>query len=234
MSRPGWHDREYLPHYDGPDVVQNVVFRLADSLPASVMDRIARLTSDEKNAHIDRHLDIGSGEALLANPSAAHIVVEAIKHFDGVRYALHAWCVMPNHVHVVLSPLGDHKLGSILHTWKSFTGKEQTSSMIGKGRFGVRTTSTASCAATSKCRRPSPTSRTILLRRGCVSTRKIGAFRLRAKERAGRPRSARSPPTPRRCLRSGLRHPRCPRKSARGRRRCRWLHADACRRTRAS
>jgi hypothetical protein len=39
------------------------------------------------------------------------------------RYRLHAWCIMPNHVHVVVEPFAGHELPEILHSWKSFTAK---------------------------------------------------------------------------------------------------------------
>ena len=42
-------------------------------------------------------------------------------HFDGERYVLYAWCVMPNHVHAVIGPLQGYELGSILRSWKAFT-----------------------------------------------------------------------------------------------------------------
>jgi REP element-mobilizing transposase RayT len=43
--------------------------------------------------------------------------------FDGSRYQLHAWVVMPNHVHVIIEPLGSHSLQKVVHSWKSFTAK---------------------------------------------------------------------------------------------------------------
>jgi putative DNA methylase len=52
------------------------------------------------------------------------IVQAALLKFDGARYCLHAWCVMPNHVHVLATPLGAWSLSSILHSWKSFTAKQ--------------------------------------------------------------------------------------------------------------
>lgn len=39
-SRAEWRSRGYLPHFDAPNVVQHVVFRLADSLPAEAAERI--------------------------------------------------------------------------------------------------------------------------------------------------------------------------------------------------
>ncbi|MFN3410495.1 MAG: REP-associated tyrosine transposase, partial [Limisphaerales bacterium] len=43
------------------------------------------------------------------------------RHFDGDRYELSAWVVMPNHVHAVVRPLGDRSLSKVLQGWKSYT-----------------------------------------------------------------------------------------------------------------
>ena len=48
-------------------------------------------------------------------------VVAAIRHFDTVRYDLHAFVVMNDHVHVLLRPLHVHLLEQIVQSWKSFT-----------------------------------------------------------------------------------------------------------------
>jgi REP element-mobilizing transposase RayT len=50
-------------------------------------------------------------------------VLDALKHFDGDRYTLLCWSVMPNHVHAILQPHEGQKLENILHSWKSFTAK---------------------------------------------------------------------------------------------------------------
>jgi REP element-mobilizing transposase RayT len=47
-----------------------------------------------------------------------------LKFFDGERYELRAWVVMPNHVHAVVWPKPPHTLSKILHGWKSFTAHE--------------------------------------------------------------------------------------------------------------
>jgi REP element-mobilizing transposase RayT len=54
----------------------------------------------------------------------ADLVARAIQFFQGQYYELHAWVVMPNHVHVVVWPMPDHSLSDILHSWKSFTSHE--------------------------------------------------------------------------------------------------------------
>ncbi len=61
------------------------------------------------------------GACILRDAALAGIVRDALLHFDGRRYHLHAWCIMPNHVHAVVTPWGEHTLSEILHSWKSFT-----------------------------------------------------------------------------------------------------------------
>lgn len=50
-------------------------------------------------------------------------MADALHYFDLDRYELHAWCVMPNHVHVVFRPLGGRGLSKILQSWKGFTAR---------------------------------------------------------------------------------------------------------------
>ena len=56
----------------------------------------------------------------------------ALKFFDGERYELRAWVVMPNHVHVVVWPMPPNTLSEILHSWKSFTAHEINKLLPGK------------------------------------------------------------------------------------------------------
>ncbi|MCX7358007.1 MAG: transposase [Alphaproteobacteria bacterium] len=111
MGTKGWHRRGYIPHYDGYDLSQHVVFRLADSVPPN---------EREGDDVLDRHL----GSSFMRDPACARIVVEALTHGNGQRYALHAWCVMPNHVHVLLATNADVELGQIVHAWKRFTTRK--------------------------------------------------------------------------------------------------------------
>jgi hypothetical protein len=56
-------------------------------------------------------------------------------HFDGLRYRLNAWCVMPNHVHVVFSSMPARtptlRLSKIVKSWKSYTAKEANRLLTG-------------------------------------------------------------------------------------------------------
>src|ERR1700674_4018866 len=48
-------------------------------------------------------------------------VAGALRHFDAERYQLIGFVVMNDHVHVVVTPLGTHRLDAIVQSWKSYT-----------------------------------------------------------------------------------------------------------------
>jgi len=119
MRPRGWHSRGYLPHFDSPETIQFVTFRLADSLPNSVIESIR--FRDHALPRLERELDAGLGTCWLRRPEIASLVEGALLHFDGERYRLLAWCLMPNHVHVVIEMLDGLSLSQIVGSWKSFT-----------------------------------------------------------------------------------------------------------------
>ena len=134
----GWNQRGYLPHYDAPGAVQFVTFRLHDSFPASLRSEWEALLAvedrREQRAKLEEYLDKGRGEALLRRPELARIVAEALQHFDGERYQLLAWVVMPNHVHVLLHQTAT-PLGETIGGWKSYTAKEANRLLGRSGTF---------------------------------------------------------------------------------------------------
>ena len=125
----GWHSRGYLPHFDSPETIQFVTFRLADSLPRQVVEAL-RMKGEAVHL-LDRELDAGLGKCWLRSPAIAALVEQALLHFDGERYRLLAWCLMPNHVHVVIEIAEGASLGDIVGSWKSFTAR-RANRMIGR------------------------------------------------------------------------------------------------------
>ncbi|MFH1176120.1 MAG: transposase [Acidobacteriota bacterium] len=127
-----WRSRGYLPHFDHPGLLQVITFRLADSLPQSFLDRceaeLATLPVEahqtEREKRIAAWLDRGAGACHLRDPRVAELVENALLHFDGQRYRLIAWCIMPNHVHAMIETTPGHTLDQVLHSWKSFTAKQ--------------------------------------------------------------------------------------------------------------
>jgi putative transposase len=70
--------------------------------------------------------------------SLPRAVAEAIMHFDGERYRLLPWCVMPNHVHVVVESADGHSLGAIVRNWTSFTANRANKAIGRSGPFWHR------------------------------------------------------------------------------------------------
>jgi REP element-mobilizing transposase RayT len=149
-----------LPHWEVEEAVYLVTFRLADSLPKQALQKLdwerkdiqatasqigRSLTVDERKRlaqlharRVERTLDAGAGECFLKNPPIARLVVSALKEFDGSRYWLFAWSVMPNHVHVILQTIGNISLSRILHSWKSYSAKAANQILGRSGEFWQR------------------------------------------------------------------------------------------------
>jgi REP element-mobilizing transposase RayT len=149
-------DRGYLPHLEHPHSSYFVTFRLAETLPKTVLEDFAfershlqrdefqkrQLTTYERaklqyllSNKVQEYLDRSEGECWLNNPAIARLVIQTMQHFNGTRYQLEAWCVMPNHVHVVFQDLGISNLNSILHSWKSYTAHEANKILNRTGKF---------------------------------------------------------------------------------------------------
>ncbi|WP_208300229.1 transposase [Prosthecobacter fusiformis] len=70
---------------------------------------------------MERWLDAGHGCCLLRDGEARAVVERTLQHFDDRRYLLHAWVLMPNHAHVLVSIREEWTLPQILHSWKSYS-----------------------------------------------------------------------------------------------------------------
>ena len=84
---------------------------------------------------VEEWLDAGHGECHLKSDKVGMLMEAALKHFQGERYVLYAWCIMPNHVHVIFSPINNHKVEAILHSWKSFTANAANKVLGRTGAF---------------------------------------------------------------------------------------------------
>lgn len=96
-----------LPHWDVVGQPLLVTFRLHDSLPAGRVFLPLQLTSGIAFVAMDRLLDqAATGAKHLCMPEIASLVVKALR--DGEqrfgRYQLHSFVVMPNHVHILVTP----------------------------------------------------------------------------------------------------------------------------------
>jgi putative transposase len=141
-AHKGWYSRGYLPHFDSPNSLQLIAFRLNNSLPDEIMFRLKHdlqfQTEDFKRKFIDKELDKSQGSCYLANPEIASVIENSFKFFDGFRYRLISWVVMPNHVHVLIRLDHNYGLSKIVYSWKSFTAHKANQILKRSGRFWQR------------------------------------------------------------------------------------------------
>jgi REP element-mobilizing transposase RayT len=84
---------------------------------------------------IETYLDQGYGECLLRDPRIARSVQNSFLFFDGERYRLTAWIIMPNHAHTLITPCAGYELSSVMHSLKSYTANEANKLLGRKGQF---------------------------------------------------------------------------------------------------
>ena len=143
LREAGWSSRGYLPHFDGRAIPQTITLHLADALPKHVLERwlqeLKQLKDKEKlivlRKRIDRYLDQGYGSCYLKDHRIAKIVQDSLLKFDGVRYALFAWVVMPNHSHFLFTRSEDWKLKDLMQAHKSYTAHEANRVLNRSGQF---------------------------------------------------------------------------------------------------
>jgi len=133
------HERN-LPHWQQDSKYYFVTWRLTDSLPTNLVHSWRLEAEAWRNARqqplgdadlaeyhrlfsdrIEDELDAGQGQCILRDPAIANIVAESIRHFDGQRYKVVSFVIMPNHVHVLFRMGAGEDLAKVIHSWKSFT-----------------------------------------------------------------------------------------------------------------
>ena len=171
--------RRSLPHWFVPEAWHFVTYRLAGTIPTAVLhewrqardrrwreaqaagngtDKVREQLHKQFFAAYDRYLDHDSKIDWLANPKVAALVRGNLYHHRGTKYLLLAYCVMPNHVHVLLRVLEDTKerasaqagllaatgdettdshgpLAGIMHSLKSYTANEANKVLGRTGQF---------------------------------------------------------------------------------------------------
>ncbi|MFN0076751.1 MAG: transposase [Prosthecobacter sp.] len=131
----------HMPHWRVLGCCYFTTFRLRDSVPPEIWAEmkaaakvwakrlaVGTLRAEEWAAWQDFQqtqlrklelvLDEGRGECLLRQPEHREVIVAALHHFEGTRCEMLAYAIMPNHVHVLCRPLGQHALESLTRSWK--------------------------------------------------------------------------------------------------------------------
>ena len=139
----GWHSRGYLPHFDAGELPQSITLRLTDALPVEklraweeeIKSFPPHVIGIERYRRIEHYLDIGHGHSALKDPTIAQLIENALLHFDGLRYRMHAWVIMPNHVHCLVTPCSGYAVSGIVQAWKSFTTHKTNKLLVRTGKF---------------------------------------------------------------------------------------------------
>lgn len=135
------HSRGYLPHFDAAGFTQFITFRLADSLPATIFENLEfklktrQINEIEYHWQLEKALDLGNGPTFLKDARIAGLVGKALMKFDSERYQLHSWVVMPNHVHLLFTPIDSFTVSNIMHSIKGYTASEANKVLGRSGRF---------------------------------------------------------------------------------------------------
>ncbi len=128
----------HLPHWRQDGATYFVTYRLHDSLPQAKLRELADYRREWERQHpnpdekcwedllretmrrVDQWLDQGAGACHLKEAAHARIAGDAMHYFDGERYELGCYVVMPNHVHAIVRPLvcDEEPLERILQSWK--------------------------------------------------------------------------------------------------------------------
>ena len=161
-----------LPHWRQPGVTYFTTFRLEDALPATRLRELADLRAQWEQLHppprstaqwqalarttiekVERWLDVGAGCCVLEQGFAADILEGKLRHFDGARYELGAYVIMPNHVHALVRLFSDelYPLEKLEQGWKGFRRARSTRHRQPLGNGGSASHTIASCAMRNIC-----------------------------------------------------------------------------------
>jgi putative transposase len=156
--------RRRLPHVQLPGATLFTTFRLVDSIPAKSIRRLiaatrrteatlSRISDSQKRtvqAYLEQRRHFGQWDAALNSardgslwlsaPRIASLVVESLHYRDGLVYDLDTHCMMPNHFHVMFTPLpkedgGYHAMSAIMHSLKRYTARQANLLLEREGSF---------------------------------------------------------------------------------------------------
>ncbi|WP_436717577.1 hypothetical protein U8335_12460 [Roseiconus lacunae] len=154
----------HRPHWSQAGAIVFLTFRAKDSIPRDVLQRWEREKNEwiVRHAHADPpwrnalptlspdlrnrfkkefnrcredFLDTCHGACVLRRPVLAKIVADSLLYFDGVRYRMGDFIVMPNHVHLMASFASEDSMGAQCDSWLHFTAMKINSHLGQKGKF---------------------------------------------------------------------------------------------------
>jgi putative transposase len=127
-----WHtDRRHWLRAHGIDPEAEDWRRRLGDLDGSLRREFTRQFSERWH----RSLDAGHGACALRDPEIAKIVGDSLRHFDGERYELTDYIIMPNHVHLLAAFVDEAGMLEQCDSWKHFTARQINLRLGSKGRY---------------------------------------------------------------------------------------------------
>ena len=155
MRNPVYYERN-LPHRLPSGAAIFLTFRLAGSLPGPVLLRLqmqfsVKETENAASSYAQQRRYFGCFDALLdgaaagptwlRQPGVAALVGASLRYFHARAYQLVGYCLMPNHVHAVVSLLDDAPpLVETLQRLKGYTALHANKLLARTGQFWQRET----------------------------------------------------------------------------------------------
>ena len=102
---------------------------------AQLSDSLRREFHETFSREYMEALDKGLGACVLRRPDLSRIVADSLLHFDGDRYHMGDFVVMPNHVHLIVGLLGDTEIEAQCTSWKRFAARQINKALGTSGRF---------------------------------------------------------------------------------------------------
>lgn len=142
--------RRNLPHMYREDAIYSITYRLADSIPKNLIDDYwvtkkqllkENRALETKNLYyekLDQYLDHkNDGPMFLENTEAKKIVTSSIFFFEDKYYKIICFCIMSNHVHLIINTLHFPKkaIGDILGSIKKYSAKHINKYLGCQGTF---------------------------------------------------------------------------------------------------
>ena len=132
--------RKNLPHLQQIGKIHMVNFRLGDSMPQSLVIQYKHLKENFIRTHpypwdsatynhyrsivsapMEKYIDSGYGSCVLRYSELRQYLIDSIDFYDMERYAMLAYVIMPNHVHMLVTPFGGFDLYATLSSIKSYS-----------------------------------------------------------------------------------------------------------------
>ena len=102
-----------------------------NNLPAPILKEYHDIFTEDYLKALDK----GYGACVLQRRELSQIVADALLHFDGDRYYMGDFVIMPNHVHLIVCLLGTTEIKAQCTSWKRYTANLIHKKLGTKGRF---------------------------------------------------------------------------------------------------